>query len=61
MAAHELVRVYAASFADSRLYERDRFECVEANGTRFICTWRAVADFRAGVPLYPDGLLDLIG
>ena len=60
-AGHELVRVYAARFADQRLYERDRFDCVEANGTRFTCIWKPIADFRGGVPLYPDGLLELIG
>ena len=57
---HELVRVYAARFADEWLYERDRFDCIEANGARFTCVWKPVADFRAGVPLYPDGLLELI-
>lgn len=58
---HELVRVYAARFADQRLYERDHFDCVEANGPRFTCIWKPIADFRAGVLLYPDGLLELIG
>ena len=57
---HELVRVYSVRFADPRLYEQDRFECVEANGMPFICTWKPIADFRGGVPLYPDGLLGLI-
>jgi ADP-ribose pyrophosphatase YjhB (NUDIX family) len=58
---HELVRVYAARFADQRLYERDHFDCIEAHGARFICVWKPIADFRAGVPLYPDGLLELLG
>ena len=57
---HELVRVYSARFADPRLYERDGFECVEANGVQFTCTWKPIGDFRAGAPLYPDGLLELI-
>jgi ADP-ribose pyrophosphatase YjhB (NUDIX family) len=57
---HELVRVYAARFAERRLYERDRFDCVEANGASFTCVWKPIADFRAGTPLYPDGLLELI-
>jgi ADP-ribose pyrophosphatase YjhB (NUDIX family) len=57
---HELVRVYAARFVDQRLYERDHFDCIEANGARFRCVWKPIADFRAGVPLYPDGLLELI-
>lgn len=57
---HELVRVYAARFADQRLYERDHFDCVEANGPRFTCIWKPIADFRAGAPLYPDGLLEMM-
>lgn len=59
-AAHELIRVYTARFADPRDYERERFECVEANGARFTCMWRSIADFRAGVPLYPEGLLEML-
>jgi hypothetical protein len=53
--------VYAVRFQDTRLYERERFECVEANGVPFTCTWKGIAEFRAGVPLYPRGLLELIG
>ena len=60
-AAHELIRVYAVRFADPQQCERDRFDCIEANGARFICIWKPVTDFRAGAPLYPDGLLELIG
>jgi hypothetical protein len=55
------VRVYAVRFADLHRYEQERFECVEANGIPFTCAWKAIADFRAGAPLYPDGLLDLLG
>lgn len=58
-AAHELIRVYSARFADPRDYERERFECVEAD-VRFTCVWRPIAEFRAGVPLYPDGLLEML-
>jgi 8-oxo-dGTP pyrophosphatase MutT (NUDIX family) len=60
-AAHELIRVYTTRFADPRYYERERFECVEANGARFGCVWKPIAEFRAGVPLYPEGLLELLG
>jgi ADP-ribose pyrophosphatase YjhB (NUDIX family) len=59
-AGHELVRVYTARFADQALYKRDEFDCVEANGTRFACVWKAIADFRAGALLYPEGLHELI-
>jgi 8-oxo-dGTP pyrophosphatase MutT (NUDIX family) len=57
---HQLVRVYEAVFADTRLYEKESFDCVEANGIRFTCVWKPIADFRSGVPLYPTGLIDLI-
>ena len=57
---HEIVRVYRARFADPSLYRRARFENIEANGARFSCVWKQIADFRSGAPLYPDGLLDLI-
>lgn len=58
--AHEIVRVYAARFVDAKLYERSRFECIEANGARFTCVWKPIADFRGGALLYPEGLLGLI-
>lgn len=60
VAAHEIVRVYAARFVDHSQYERSRFECTEANGARFTCVWKPIADFRAGARLYPEGLLGLI-
>jgi ADP-ribose pyrophosphatase YjhB (NUDIX family) len=58
---HELVRVYGARFAERELYERERFDCIEVGGVPFTCVWKPIADFRVGTPLYPDGLLELIG
>jgi len=60
VAGHDLVRVYSARFAEPRLYDQARFDCVEANGAQFTCIWKPIADFRAGTPLYPEGLLELI-
>jgi ADP-ribose pyrophosphatase YjhB (NUDIX family) len=60
VAGHDLVRVYAARFAEPRLYEQERFACVEADGAAFTCVWKPIADFRRGTPLYPGGLLELI-
>jgi ADP-ribose pyrophosphatase YjhB (NUDIX family) len=57
---HEIVRVYTARLVDATLYERARFECVESDGVGFTCVWKKIADFRAGAPLYPEGLLGLI-
>jgi ADP-ribose pyrophosphatase YjhB (NUDIX family) len=60
-AAHELVRVYTVRFADQAQYQRDQFDCIEANGAQFTCIWKSIGDFRAGAPLYPAGLLELLG
>jgi ADP-ribose pyrophosphatase YjhB (NUDIX family) len=60
VAGHDLVRVYSARFADTRLYDQARFDCVEADGAQFTCVWKPIADFRAGTLLYPEGLLELI-
>ena len=59
---HELVRVYAARFADEQPIQ---------SGTALTASRRTardsracgspIADLRGGVPLYPDGLLELIG
>ena len=57
---HEIVRVYAARFADASLDERERFVLIEEANASIECTWRPLAEFRAGTPLYPDGLLALI-
>ena len=57
---HQLVRVYEVSFADPALYQRDHFDCLEANGIRFTCVWKPIAEFGERAPLYPDGLLELI-
>ena len=58
---HEIVRVYAARFADASQYERARFKGIESDRGDFTCVWKRISEFHAGVPLYPDGLLELIG
>ncbi len=60
-AGHELVHVYAVAFEDDRLYEIDRFECVESGGVPFACVWRPISAFGPAAPLYPEGLLSLLG
>lgn len=57
---HQLVRVYEVRFADPELYQRDHFDCVEANGIPFTCVWKPLAEFDEHAPLYPGGLLALI-
>ena len=57
---HEIVLVYEANFVDSRLYEAESVRC-EENGGEFVAVWKSISEFRAGkVPLYPEGLLDLL-
>jgi 8-oxo-dGTP pyrophosphatase MutT (NUDIX family) len=56
---HELVRIYEARFSDVSFYAREVIECVEADGQPFTCIWRRWHD--PGEPLFPEGLLQLIG
>lgn len=58
---HEIVRAYEARFADADLYEREHFDAVEERADAFVCTWRSIRSFDAKGPLYPEGLLALIG
>lgn len=59
---HELVVCRAAEFADVTLYERERFEGVDAGGAvEYEATWRALDDLAAGdEPFYPEGLMKLL-
>jgi ADP-ribose pyrophosphatase YjhB (NUDIX family) len=57
---HEIVLVYEANFADSRLYEVESVRCQD-NGGEFVAVWKPIAELQAGKdPLYPEGLLDLL-
>ncbi len=58
--AHEIVRVYEARFVDGSLYAHERFDAIEERAQPFVCTWRRISDFGPDMPLYPDGLLELI-
>jgi ADP-ribose pyrophosphatase YjhB (NUDIX family) len=56
-AGHEIVFVYAATFADPSLYERRAFVVTEGS-TTLPAVWRRLSEFdMAEAPLYPDGLL----
>jgi 8-oxo-dGTP pyrophosphatase MutT (NUDIX family) len=57
---HEIVRIYEARLADAALCERDFIEGAEEDGEPLRCTWKPIADFERGVPLYPEGLLELL-
>ena len=57
---HEIVLVYEANFVDSHLYQVESVRCKE-NGDEFVAAWKPASEFRAGkLPLYPEGLLDLL-
>lgn len=57
---HEIVLIYRGDLVDQGLYERSPIEGDE-NGNPIRAIWVPLTDCKRGVmPLYPDGLLDLI-
>ncbi len=60
---HEIVFVFEADFADDSLYDRSVLEHQEAADKRIVATWMPPSVFvgPGALPLYPDGLLDLLG
>lgn len=61
---HEITLVYDGELVDKSLYERDGLKGWEADMTLlFTAYWRSMNFFRApgAPPLYPDGLLELLG
>lgn len=60
-AGHEIALVYEGNFADLHIYRVESIRC-RNNGEKFIAGWKPVAELREGkAPLYPEGLLDLLG
>ncbi len=57
---HEIVGIYEAGLSDASLSERDLIEGAEEDGEPLVCTWKPIADFERGDPLYPEGLLELL-
>lgn len=58
---HEIVFVYDGQLAQRSLYESASVKGVEGNGEEFIAYWIDPTDPDHGRPLYPDGLVDLLG
>jgi len=57
---HEVVLLYEATLADSSFYERETFEVHEEEET-LTAYWIPLCKFQTdGLPLYPDGLLELL-
>jgi ADP-ribose pyrophosphatase YjhB (NUDIX family) len=57
---HEIVRIYEGRLSDPSFHDRDVIQGREEDGSELRCTWKPVADFERGAPLYPEGLLDLL-
>lgn len=57
---HEIVLLYGATLADPSFYERETFEVHEESET-LTARWMELRKFQTdGLPLYPDGLLELL-
>lgn len=57
---HELIFVFEAAFTEARWYELDAIPLFES-GWEGELKWVPLSDFRTGrLPLYPDGLLELL-
>jgi 8-oxo-dGTP pyrophosphatase MutT (NUDIX family) len=58
---HEIVLVYNARLTDERIYEKDSFPGNEM-GEPFKVVWKRLDEFGPGkAPVYPEGLLELLG
>jgi ADP-ribose pyrophosphatase YjhB (NUDIX family) len=58
---HEYVRVYEARLVDADLYNAEALTGHEDNGAAFEVVWLNLDRARRGeVPLYPDGLIELL-
>jgi len=57
---HEIVMVFEARFVDASHYAAERIDGMESVGTRIEAVWIDVSR-RLDRPLYPEGLLELLG
>ena len=61
MRGHEIALVYDGHLADKSLYKKDVIIGDEL-GMPFTAIWKRLDEFGPGKPpIYPDGLLELIG
>jgi 8-oxo-dGTP pyrophosphatase MutT (NUDIX family) len=59
--AHQIVLVYDGRLTDARLYEKESLQGDEL-GEPFKAVWKRLDEFGPGKPpVYPDGLLALLG
>ena len=58
---HEIVMVFDATFVDKSFYAREQWNGVDDDAVLQVM-WKPLGYFRQGnAPLYPDGLLGLLG
>ncbi len=57
---HEIVFVFEAHFADPRVYEREKLEAVEADGTPLEVKWVSLEGGVGEPPIRPKGLRALL-
>lgn len=60
-AGHEIVLVYTGNFADPRLYDTEQIHGRGDSGEAFDVVWKPLSDFNGQTPLYPEGLMELLG
>ena len=60
VAHHEIIQVYDGRLANEDLYSTQSIPGVESDGEPMRVVWKQLDFFSARVPLYPDGLLDLL-
>jgi len=59
--AHQIVLVYDGRLSDDHLYEKEIIQGDEL-GQPFKSVWKRLDEFGPGKPpVYPDGLLELLG
>jgi 8-oxo-dGTP pyrophosphatase MutT (NUDIX family) len=57
---HEIVQVYDGELVDRQLYDRSFLPGVESDGQPFRAYWRALSSFGPELPLFPEGLVELL-
>lgn len=58
---HEIALIYDGQLVDTKFYLQEQIEGDEG-GTPFRAVWKRLSEFDPGMPpLYPDGLLTLLG
>ena len=57
---HEIVQIYDGKFVNAEFYEKTEFFGYEEGDGKFKVLWKNLGEFNSKIPLYPDGLLELL-